>query len=133
MLQLLSLISFEYIILQFSSSVFPFFFVISANSNAGTSIKYSKGLVTNSYHGMIMAILNHVPFVVILESGEVSGMNDRFYTLLDRLELKDRIHQYFSNRLIDLLEDSIDWSTVESEISDYRRIGVDFLNNALTV
>lgn len=98
-----------------------------------STIKYSKGLVTNSYHGMIMAILNRVPFVVILESGEVSGMNDRFYTLLDRLELKDRIHQYFSNRLIDSLEDSIDWATVESKISDYRRIGVDFLNNALTV
>lgn len=44
-------------------------------------------LIVNLYHGMIMDILFHIPFVVYIETENGVGMNDRFYTLLNRLGL----------------------------------------------
>lgn len=54
-------------------------------------IANAKNLITNSYHGMIMALFAHVPFVVLLGEGRESGMNDRFYTLLSELGLENRL------------------------------------------
>ena len=83
----------------------------------------SKGLLTNSYHGMIIAILNHIPFVVLADA---ANMNDRFNTLLSRINLKERIvtdaRDYESVMAI-----PIDWNIVENKISEYREKGVKFL------
>lgn len=88
-------------------------------------IKYAKGLITNSYHGMIMAILNHVPFVVLLESGDDAGMNDRFFSLLGRLGLTDRICQceFFD----DVMNRQIDWNDVDTKIAAFQKLGCEFL------
>lgn len=92
-----------------------------------STIANSKALVTNSYHGMIVAILCHIPFVVDIEKGKGVGMNDRFFTLLERLELTERIvdNQEGIERLIN--DTNIDWDLVESKISDFRNIGKGFL------
>lgn len=91
------------------------------------SIAFSKGLITNSYHGMIMAILNHVPFVAILENSKSSGMNDRFYTLLTRIGLEDRIvHE--TDDWIEVLNKPILWCDVDKSLDNYREIGRQFLN-----
>lgn len=90
------------------------------------AIAYSKGLVTNSYHGMIMAILNHVPFVAILETKKASGMNDRFYTLLTRIGLECRIVNE-SDDWASLLKKNIDWADVDKRLDEYRGVGKKFL------
>lgn len=90
----------------------------------------SRGLITNSYHGMIMAILAHVPFVALLETERETGMNDRFCTLLGRLNLMDRILPIGtgSSEILTVLSHNIDWSTTDKCVEEYRQVGKDFLN-----
>lgn len=89
-------------------------------------IRDSRMLVTNSYHGMIMAILFHVPFIIEIETGSDEGMNDRFITLLRRIGLTSRIDD--GNNFLDLLEDEhIDWNVVDRKLEEYRLYGQNFL------
>ena len=92
------------------------------------TIVNSKLLITNSYHGMIMAILARVPFVVMLESGYAQGMNDRFYTLLNKLELEDRIVDFTENSFDKISSKSIDWKNVDKHIDVFRKEGFSFLD-----
>ena len=93
-------------------------------------IIHSKGLVTNSYHGMIMAILAHVPFVALLETDRGTGMNDRFCTLLGRLNLMDRILPIGtgSSEILTVLSHHIDWGMTDKCVEEYRQVGKDFLD-----
>lgn len=93
-------------------------------------IIHSCGLITNSYHGMIMAILNHIPFVAVKSKGNGAGMNDRFVTLLSRLDMEER--------LIDSLDDyqhilnkTISWEVVDVKLAEFRRKGEMFIENTI--
>lgn len=76
-------------------------------------IRKASFLVTNSFHGMIFALKYHIPFAVILENRSIlSGMNDRFFSLLKELQLEDRI--ITSDTDIDSLFDAeIPWDRTE--------------------
>lgn len=91
-----------------------------------SNIANAGQIITNSYHGMIMAILSHVPFVALLEKGLEGGMNDRFATLLERLGLEDRMVNQVGEveRVLAL---PIDFDKVDKAIEDYRKLGVVFL------
>lgn len=93
----------------------------------------SCGLVTNSYHGMIMAILSHIPFVALLETKSGVGMNDRFNTLLTRLNLLNRILPIDADsaQVLQLLDDPIDWYAVDKAREDYSKVGMTYLSNYL--
>lgn len=97
-------------------------------------IMYSKVLITNSYHGMIIAILSHVPFVALLETTSASGMNDRFYTLLSRLDLMDRILPIDSDcsTIFAVVNNKIDWSSTDQYVEEFRQVGMDYLNHMTT-
>lgn len=97
-----------------------------------SAIKFSKGLITNSYHGMIMAILNHIPFCVILEHGDISGMNDRFFTLLEKIGLEDRIFSEYTSSLLSSFSIAINWKDVDNKLDEYRKIGQTFLSQSLS-
>lgn len=92
-------------------------------------IRHSKCLVTNSYHGMIMAILFHVPFVVDIEKGSEMGMNDRFYTILSYLGLMNRIVNGNFNELVE--NSDISWQVIDTKLESFRNLGVDFLNQII--
>lgn len=92
------------------------------------NIASAKEFVTNSYHGMIVSILFHVPFVVLLESNNGAGMNDRFTTLLSRLQLMDRIVENDAKEINAAFLKEIDWGVIDALMADYRRIGELFLN-----
>lgn len=89
-------------------------------------IRQAKLLITNSYHGMIMAILFHVPFFIDIETQKGVGMNDRFYTLLGKLGLVDRIVN--GNFDKDCENKPIDWDCVDKQISAFRNTSEEFLN-----
>lgn len=95
-----------------------------------TTIVSAKQLVTNSYHGMIMAIFAHVPFVVLVETDSGSGMNDRFITLLTQLELQNRITDSCKG-INEIFNSNIDWQSVDEHLNSYRNKGVDFLKSAI--
>ena len=84
----------------------------------------SKALITNSYHGAIVAILNHVPFVVYADS---DSMNQRFVSLLSKIQLVDRMVDDI-NEFPVVLKRSIDWEETDKLLSDFRSKGVDFLD-----
>lgn len=85
-------------------------------------------LVTNSYHGTLMAIFAHVPFSILLETGKGSGKNDRFYTLLDTLDCTDRVASTV-NEALDKFNYPIDFCKLDEAVVRYRQIGIDFLKN----
>ena len=85
-------------------------------------ISSAKALITNSYHGMIVAILAHVPFVALLETGAGSGMNDRFFTLLSQLGLENRIVSSLEEAKI-IMNKGIDFDSIDKKIIEYSKIG----------
>lgn len=90
-------------------------------------------LVTNSFHGTVFALLFHIPFVALLETGAAAGMNDRFVTLLSRLGLEGRILPcYDRNRAVKIIGSEIDWANTDSLMEDYAREGRDFISMLLS-
>ncbi len=92
-----------------------------------SAIVNSRLLITNSYHGMIVALLNHIPFIVNVEIGKGSGMNDRFNTLLRRLDLLHLIVEDTTDIEMEIDNIIIDWADVDRKIEDFRMIGIEFL------
>ena len=90
------------------------------------AIRYSKGLITNSYHGMIVALLNKTPFVVLTVTTGATGMNDRLSTLLHEIGLEDRMCSE-NDDYMSVLSNKIDWDVVEAKIKSYSEIGREFL------
>ncbi len=90
-------------------------------------IKNARALITNSYHGVIMALFFHVPFVVDIEQKTGVGMNDRFVTLLQRLDLLERIFKSDSGTLMEIMRKPIHWEKVDVLLEQYSDIGRTFL------
>ena len=74
-----------------------------------------------------MAILSHVPFVVLLETGDARGMNDRFYTLFRRLGVENRLVSSIEEASV-VLKQKTDFEMIDNAIDSYRKDGIDFLN-----
>lgn len=92
------------------------------------AINGTQFFVTNSYHGMILSLIYNVPFLVLKAHDLSSGMNDRFYTLLNILGLENRIVDELSIRKIDEMKSHvIDWNTINIKIADFRKRGMDYL------
>lgn len=88
----------------------------------------ARQMITNSYHGMIMAILFHVPFVVLLETICDTGMNDRFNTLLSKIGLENRIVENDKASLIKIFNVQINWEQVDERVLEYSKLGATFLS-----
>lgn len=83
-----------------------------------SAIKNSKLLITNSFHAVMMCLKLHTPFAVILETGTGTGMNDRFYTLLEYFGLSDRIIKCSDD--VNKLGNEIDFNMVDSIMQNYK-------------
>lgn len=95
---------------------------------------YNAALVlTNSFHGVVFSIIFHKPFIVLLSSEDSSKMNDRFYTLLSKLNLHDRIITSFDEEIASrLINSSIDWTLIDNDISSLRMQSQSFFNEHLS-
>ena len=92
----------------------------------------AKFLLTNSFHGMMVALKMHVPFAIFLTAGALSGMNDRFYTILEVLGLTDRI--VTADNPIQAIENKpVCWEQVDSQMEAYAADSVAFLKKHCTV
>lgn len=94
-------------------------------------INNSKAIITNSFHGTVFSILSHTPFLVVLPTKKNIGMNDRFFTLLTKLGLEDRIKTEIDFS-ISQLDNAIDWDLVDSNLDDYRNTGLNFLSEIIS-
>lgn len=95
------------------------------------SIGKADFVVTNSFHGLVFALIFHKPFVVIPVEG--SEMNDRIFTLLHSLGMEDRVINKFDVEAIDstVTGDDIAWNTVDKKIGKMRDKSIQFLYDAL--
>ena len=86
-------------------------------------------VITNSYHGMLVSIINHVPFVVVINDNAGNSMKDRFFTILDLLGLSDRI---YTTENEGILSNDIDWRVIDKKLSQYRDRGVQYIEKAFS-
>lgn len=93
-------------------------------------IKYSDFVVTDSFHCMVMCLKLHTPFVVMTALEGKVGMNDRIYTILELLDMEERIvYREDVNRISSLLQSpcSVKWEEVDAKLAEYARNGIQFL------
>ena len=91
-------------------------------------IKHAEFVITDSFHCVVMCLKLHKPFVVITEHKGNIGMNDRLYTLLDKISLSERI--IYKNEIYDIVKfqsKTIDWQQIDCHIIQINMI----VNNIL--
>lgn len=86
-----------------------------------TSYCGAEYIVTNTFHGMVFAIIFHKPFAVVMQKGETESSNNRLYSLLKKLNLlaciytgERRLYEHFSSL-------NIDWKYVDMKIQAERK------------
>lgn len=95
--------------------------------------KGSSLVLTDSFHGLLCAIMENKPFVFARLIGKKEAVNQRIIDMLDVLNLDQWITQ--KNICgISLLSSSMElpWSIVNKRIAEYRRTGIDIMNEMLT-
>lgn len=97
------------------------------------NIKDSEYVITNSYHGLIFSLIFHKDFWVVLKETENIGMNDRFFTLLNRCNLLNRVISEVDlrNGKDFSTKECINWDEVDSTLLEYRKVGRTFLQQNL--
>jgi hypothetical protein len=91
-------------------------------------------VITDSFHGTIFSILNRKPFIVILINDEhnLSGMNERIISLLHFLGLENRMFEQLEpSKLRQVVNEPIDWNTVDSRIVLWRKETDSFFEDVL--
>ncbi|MDD3416040.1 MAG: polysaccharide pyruvyl transferase family protein [Lachnospiraceae bacterium] len=92
-------------------------------------IKNSQFVITDSFHCVMMCLKLHKLFVVITEREGNVGMNDRLYTILEKLGLDNRIiYKGKISTIFDLLNNTVDWSKTDNDLTDYAYQGKAFLS-----
>jgi hypothetical protein len=96
-----------------------------------SAFRNAEFVVTDSFHGCVMSIIFHKPFLVV--GNKARGMA-RIDSLLSMFELE--------NRLVDGIDPDddgegwlmeFDWEKVESVLQEFRQTGLDFLKSALNM
>ncbi len=83
-------------------------------------------LVTDSYHGMIFAIIFRRPFILIRHSEKSLTVSYKLDSLLKLLEIGDRF-AYTSADFERLLASEMDWPTIERNLAVWRRKSEEYL------
>lgn len=116
--------------IQGAESIIPFEYQINPNPKEWLElIANAKFVVTNSFHGVVFSIVMRKPFIVIPQKGGVSAQNVRYYDLLDKLGLANRI--YTGGDFVKAMTSKIDWSKSELEISNFISFSKSFLLESL--
>ncbi|SNR49928.1 Polysaccharide pyruvyl transferase [Lutibacter agarilyticus] len=93
-------------------------------------IRTSNLVITTSFHGMVFCIINNVNFIILLNSGDAKGMNERIESLLDRLGLTKHIMDGFNKTKFDYLySKEIEWGPINKEIEAWKKESEFFLKN----
>lgn len=90
----------------------------------------ANGIITNTFHGTVFAIIFRKPLLVCFQDGSTAEQNERIYSLLKLFKLEDRV--YARNRSIEeQMNKSIDWNSVDIICRRNREKSFAFLKGAL--
>lgn len=81
------------------------------------AIRDAKIFFTNSFHGVVFAIIFHCPFVVFPQLNGIG--NGRFRSLLNICGLEDRIFVKGDRNVEEIAEREIDWDAVDKKLRDF--------------
>lgn len=91
-----------------------------------SKIKHADFVLTDSFHCVVMCVKLHKPFIVVTEQKGKRGMNDRLYTLLNKLDLSQQI--IFKDDLFNcVFTFSFDWTSIDLKLLEYGKVGKCFL------
>ena len=82
-------------------------------------------IVTDSFHGVVTAILFHKQFVALQDRSKIANANSRVWDLLGRLSLTNRVVD--SIEQIDVMKKVIDYVQVQHKLDSYINISIKFL------
>ncbi|TGK44560.1 polysaccharide pyruvyl transferase family protein [Leptospira andrefontaineae] len=93
-----------------------------------SSIDRSDCVITNSFHCTVFSLLLNKEFFVIPNAGKLEGMNDRLYSLLEKVQLQDRfLFEFDTAKINQLRQTKIEWDKVNNILKSWREEGTDFL------
>ncbi len=92
--------------------------------------KKSEFVITNSFHGVALSIVNKRPFAYLSLKGGRAKMNARAYNLIRSCGLEQRIVSE-DNPIAKVFGTEIDWSEVERRETLLRNTGQEFLKEQL--
>lgn len=87
------------------------------------SIKSSKFVVTDSFHGMVFCIIFNTPFTVFINRDRGA---DRFISLLSQLGLENRMCTKYED-ITSVLKTTIDWVLVNEKVAYLQKLSMKFL------
>lgn len=91
-------------------------------------IRYAEYILTDSFHGSVLSILNHKKFMTFNRfNAGANSRNSRIDSLCTLLGLSDR--RYTGNVMC--VEKDIDYSDVEKRLGELRKKSIEYLENAL--
>lgn len=95
-------------------------------------IKYSKFVVTNSFHGTVFSVLFNKPFITIALSGNKSGLNERAKSFLSSVGLEHRLVSDLSENAVErFIDEEIDWFPVNEKLAKMRESGISFIKTQI--
>ena len=97
------------------------------------SLATSRFVVSNSFHGIVLSILHHRPFIAVGLPAGKGALNERALDLLEQVGLLGRFVETFSSARVDqLISETIDWSHVDACLAQLRGIGQEFLKDEIS-
>ena len=94
-------------------------------------ISEAKYVVTDSFHSTVFSILCHTSFISFSLSAWGSDWSERIKFLLDKIDLRDRLIEGNVSQDTLFKQSEINWEAVEICLADWRKDGIEFLNNTI--
>lgn len=94
-------------------------------------IRDAEFVLTNSFHCAVFSIIFHRPFAVLALDGHYDAQNERFYSLLSRIGLADRMVRTEDDLMRVARICDIDWSSVDAALVTLREHSWSYLHKAL--
>lgn len=97
-------------------------------------IRNAEYVCTDSFHGTVFALINNIDFFTFkrFSSKEKASTNSRIFSLLEKVELQDRLISGEEN-VKSLLDKKIDYEVINNNIESFRKNSIEFLKKALKI
>ncbi len=97
-------------------------------------IDKSEYVITDSFHCVVFCLLFHKRFIVLLNNSRGVGMNERFASLLGRVNLEYRCisSRESIEKCREIVFRSVDWKKIDDELGEWRQDSLAWLKNAIS-
>lgn len=92
-------------------------------------IKNADLVITTSYHGTIFSTIYRKKFIVV-KNGGMYGDDDRVKTLLEQLNMNDRLMPYTFDETYNYFS-SVDYSEYDSNLPKLKKKSIDYINKEI--